>query len=208
MKLILLGAPGSGKGTHAGRICSRFNIPHISTGDIFRMNIRGNTPLGVKAKEYISKGELVPDSLVIELVKDRLSQADCSNGYVLDGFPRTIAQAEALASFSEVNAAIEFILDHDVIIERVIGRRVCQCGETYNVKFLNGRLDCPKCGGKLYQRDDDKEETIKTRLEVYDKETAPLVDFYKEKNLLVEIDCNGKSIDEVATLLDNVLNEL
>ena len=208
MKVILLGAPGSGKGTHAGRICEKYGIPHISTGDIFRMNIRGNTPLGIKAKSYISKGELVPDQLVIDLVKDRLSQADCANGYVLDGFPRTVAQADALAEFSSVDAAIEFVLDDSVIIERVVGRRMCECGATYHVSLLGGRTDCPKCGGKLYQREDDKEETIKNRLEVYVKETAPLIGYYKEKGLLKELDCNGKSIEEVGVALDEVLESL
>ena len=172
------------------------------------MNIRGNTPLGVKAKSYIDKGELVPDELVIDLVKDRLAKDDCEKGYVLDGFPRTIAQADALAAFSKIDAALEFILDKDVIVERVIGRRMCACGETYNVKFLNGSLECPKCGGKLYQRDDDKEETIKNRLEVYSRETAPLIDYYKDKGLLKELDCNGKSISEVAADLEKVLEEI
>lgn len=208
MKIILLGAPGSGKGTHSAKLCEKYNIPHISTGDIFRMNIRGNTPLGVKVKEYISRGELVPDSLVVDLIKDRLSKPDCENGYLLDGFPRTVGQADALATFSKVDVALEFVLDYDVIVERVVGRRMCECGETYNVKLLNGRTDCPKCGGKLYQREDDKEETIKNRLEVYSKETAPLIGYYKERNLLKVVDCNGKSIEEVAESLDKVLEQI
>ena len=208
MKIILLGAPGSGKGTHSAKLCEKYNIPHISTGDIFRMNIRGNTPLGLKVKEYISAGKLVPDSLVVDLIRDRLSKEDCANGYLLDGFPRTIAQADALAEFSQIDFAMEFVLDYDVIVKRVIGRRMCECGETYNVKFLNGRTDCPKCGGKLYQREDDKEETIKNRLDVYSKETAPLIGYYKERNLLKVVDCNGKTIEEVAASLDKVLEQI
>lgn len=172
------------------------------------MNIRGNTPLGLKVKEYISAGKLVPDSLVVDLIRDRLSKEDCANGYLLDGFPRTIAQADALAEFSQIDFALEFVLDYDVIVKRVIGRRMCECGETYNVKFLNGRTDCPKCGGKLYQREDDKEETIKNRLDVYSKETAPLIGYYKERNLLKVVDCNGKTIEEVAASLDKVLEQI
>lgn len=208
MKLILLGAPGAGKGTHATKLKVDYNIPHISTGDIFRANIKQGTVLGNKAKSYIDKGELVPDELVIDLVKDRLSQDDCKNGFILDGFPRTINQAEALSKFVEVDAVINFILDDAVIVERVSGRRMCVCGETYNIALLNGATTCSKCGKELYQRNDDKEETIKNRLKVYYKETAPLIGYYRDNGKLIDLNCNDRTINEVycnlKTVLDNI----
>lgn len=208
MKLILLGAPGAGKGTHATKLKVDYNIPHISTGDIFRANIKQGTVLGKKAKSYIDKGELVPDELVIDLVKDRLNQADCQNGFILDGFPRTINQAEALSAFVDIDAVINFILDDSIIVKRVSGRRMCVCGETYNTELLNGATTCSKCGKELYQRDDDKEETIKNRLKVYYKETAPLIGYYRESGKMVDLDCNDKTIDKVycnlKTVLDNI----
>lgn len=208
MKLILLGAPGAGKGTHATRLKTLYNIPHISTGDIFRANIKQGTVLGKKAKSYIDKGELVPDELVIDLVKDRLNGDDCKNGFILDGFPRTINQAEALSAFVDIDAVINFILDDSVIISRVSGRRMCVCGETYNTALLKGATTCAKCGKELYQRADDTEETIKNRLKVYEKETAPLIGYYRESGKLVDLDCNDKTIEEVdrnlKTVLDNI----
>jgi len=188
MKIIFLGAPGSGKGTHATRVKTELGIPHISTGDIFRENIKGGTPLGVLAKSYIDKGALVPDDVVIKIVEDRLSREDCKNGFILDGFPRTIYQAEALKKIATIDVVINLVVDDEAIVKRVAGRRMCRCGETYNVAFLNGSDTCAKCGGKLYQRDDDKEETVKSRLEVYHKETAPLIDYYRKEGLLKDVD--------------------
>lgn len=156
MKIIFLGAPGSGKGTHATRVKTELGVPHISTGDIFRENIKGGTPLGVLAKSYIDKGALVPDDVVIKIVEDRLSREDCKKGFILDGFPRTIYQAEALKKIADIDVVINLVVDDEAIVKRVAGRRMCRCGETYNVAFLNGSDTCAKCGGKLYQRDDDR----------------------------------------------------
>lgn len=188
MKIIFLGAPGSGKGTHATRLKTELGVPHISTGDIFRENIKGGTPLGVLAKSYIDKGALVPDDVVIKIVEDRLKREDCKKGFILDGFPRTIYQAEALKKIADIDVVINLVVDDEAIVKRVAGRRMCRCGETYNVAFLNGATTCAKCGGELYQREDDKEETVKSRLEVYHKETAPLIDYYRKEGLLKDVD--------------------
>ena len=188
MKIIFLGAPGSGKGTHATRVKTELGVPHISTGDIFRENIKGGTPLGVLAKSYIDKGALVPDDVVISIVEDRLKREDCKNGFILDGFPRTIYQAEALKKIADIDVVINLVVEDEAIVKRVAGRRMCRCGETYNVAFLNGKTTCAKCGGELYQREDDKEETVKSRLEVYHKETAPLIDYYRKEGLLKDVD--------------------
>ncbi len=204
MKIIFLGAPGSGKGTHATRVKTELGIPHISTGDIFRENIKGGTPLGVLAKSYIDKGALVPDDVVIDIVKDRLSREDCKNGFILDGFPRTIYQAEALKDIAAIDVVINLVVDDEAIIKRVAGRRMCRCGETYNVAFLDGKTTCAKCGGELYQRDDDKEETVKSRLEVYHKETAPLIDYYRKEGLLKDVD-GSQGIDAVYADIMKVL---
>ena len=204
MKIIFLGAPGSGKGTHATRVKTELGVPHISTGDIFRENIKGGTPLGVLAKSYIDKGALVPDDVVIDIVKDRLSREDCKKGFILDGFPRTIYQAEALKSIAKIDVVINLVVDDEAIVKRVAGRRMCRCGETYNVAFLNGSTTCAKCGGELYQRDDDKEETVKSRLEVYHKETAPLIDYYRKEGLLEDVD-GSKGIDAVYADIMKVL---
>ena len=196
MRVIFLGAPGSGKGTHATRVKLALDVPHISTGDIFRENIKGGTPLGLLAKSYIDKGALVPDDVVIKIVADRLSREDCKKGFILDGFPRTIRQAEELKKITPIDVVIDLVVDDEAIVKRVAGRRMCRCGETYNVAFLNGATTCAKCGGALYQREDDKEETVKSRLEVYHKETAPLIDYYKKEGLLKEVD-GAQTIDKV-----------
>ena len=196
MKIIFLGAPGSGKGTHATRVKAELGVPHISTGDIFRANIKGGTPLGLLAKSYIDKGALVPDEVVVRIVEDRLSQDDCKGGFILDGFPRTIAQAEALEKITPIDVVIDLVVSDEAIVKRVAGRRMCRCGETYNVAFLNGSNTCAKCGGELYQREDDKEETVKSRLAVYHSETAPLIDYYAKKGILKSID-GAQGIEEV-----------
>lgn len=198
MKLIILGAPGSGKGTSATVLREEFNLAHISTGDIFRANIKGGTPLGVEAKSYIDKGLLVPDSLTISMVEDRLNQSDCANGYILDGFPRTIAQAEALDEMlakknTEIDAVLSIVVDDEEIKNRVAGRRVCEkCGASYNVVFKPTKVEgvCDLCGGVVYQRDDDKPETVEARLKTYYKNTQPLIDFYDKKGIIVEGDNN------------------
>lgn len=180
--IILLGAPGAGKGTQAAMIAEEFKVPHISTGDILRRNMKEGTPLGLKAKAFVESGGLVPDEVVIGLVEDRLSQEDCKNGYILDGFPRTIAQAEALDKVARIDLAINIDVPFETIIDRLGGRRVCVCGETYHVSMLNGETTCKRCGKELFVRDDDKPETVKNRLKVYSDQTQPLIDYYRSQN--------------------------
>lgn len=192
----MLGAPGAGKGTQAKRIAAKFSIPHISTGDIFRANIKNNTPLGAKAKSYMDKGELVPDELVIELIMDRFAQDDCVNGYVLDGFPRTIPQAEELdKALKSVNDNLDYAIDVEVpddnIINRMSGRRACvNCGATYHIVHNPPKVEneCDTCNGELILRDDDKPETVKNRLDVYHTQTEPLLKYYTEKGILYTVD--------------------
>ena len=195
VKIVLLGPPGAGKGTQAKSISNKYSIPHISTGDIFRKNISENTPLGIEAKSYMDNGQLVPDEVTINMVKDRLQQEDCKQGYLLDGFPRTVSQAEALQDFLDsrnesLDTALLIEVPRDFILERMTGRRVCpSCGASYHIKFnpaVNGK--CELCGSDVVQRKDDTEETVKERLDVYEKQTQPLIDFYKDKNLLSTVD--------------------
>ena len=192
MNVILLGAPGAGKGTQAVRLAEKYNIPHISTGDIFRSNIKGQTPIGIVAKSYIDKGQLVPDEVTIQIVKERLEKEDCQNGYLLDGFPRTVFQAEALDTFSKVEAVVNVDVPLGKLLKRITGRRVCaKCGESYHVDYLNGKTDCAKCGAELIQRADDNEVTVASRLEVYEKQTAPLIEYYAQKGVLLTVDGDG-----------------
>lgn len=189
--IILLGAPGAGKGTQAAMIAEEFKVPHISTGDILRRNMKEGTPLGLKAKAFVESGGLVPDEVVIGLVEDRLSQEDCKNGYILDGFPRTIAQAEALDKVARIDLAINIDVPFETIVSRLGGRRVCVCGETYHISMLNGETTCKRCGKELFIRDDDKPETVKNRLKVYSDQTQPLIDYYRSQNKVVDIKANG-----------------
>ncbi|MEG0575819.1 MAG: adenylate kinase [Anaerovoracaceae bacterium] len=196
MNLILLGPPGAGKGTQAVRIIEKYNIPHISTGDIFRKNIKEGTVLGKKAQEYMNKGELVPDSLVIEIATDRLTEDDCKNGFLLDGFPRTVEQAVALDAFlGERDKKIDHVLDIDVekdeLMTRLIGRRVCKsCGATYHITNMPPKAEgiCDKCGGELMQRADDTESTVANRIEVYNLQTKPLLDYYDKAGNIAHLD--------------------
>ena len=202
MKIIMLGAPGAGKGTHAKKITEKFGIPAISTGDIFRENIKNGTELGKKAKEYMDAGNLVPDELVCDLVVDRLKQDDCKNGYILDGFPRTIPQAEALTAAlakndDAIDYALEIFIEDQAIIDRMSGRRVCKsCGATYHVVNIPPKTEgvCDECDGELIVRDDDAPETVKKRLDVYHEQTAPLIDYYKKQGILKVID-GSKGLD-------------
>ncbi len=207
MNIILLGAPGAGKGTQATRISEKFGLPHISTGDIFRDNIKRQTEIGMLAKSYTDKGQLVPDEVTCEIVKGRLQNADCKDGYLLDGFPRNLFQAEELDKFSKVDAVINIDIDLSLLMDRLCGRRVCkECGESYHVNFLNGKTVCEKCGGELYQRKDDNEETVGNRLSVYSEQTAPLIKFYSEKGVLCNVDGVG-SIEEVFARICDALNK-
>ena len=214
MKIIMLGAPGAGKGTQAKMIAEKCGIPHISTGDIFRANIKNGTELGAKAKEYMDKGLLVPDELVCDLVVDRIQQADCEKGYILDGFPRTIPQAEALENaLNAIEQKLDYAIDIDVpdenIINRMSGRRACVgCGATYHVLFNPTKVEgkCDVCGESLILRDDDKPETVKKRLDVYHTQTQPLIDFYTERKLIVEVD-GTQSMDKVFDDIMKILGE-
>ena len=196
MKIVLLGAPGAGKGTQAVRLAERYNVPHISTGDIFRKNIKERTPIGIEAKSYIDKGQLVPDEVTVEIVRLRLLEDDAKNGYLLDGFPRTLAQAEALDKIADIDTVINIDVDLDALSDRLTGRRVCsKCGESYHVSTKKDD-DCSKCGGKLMHRDDDKPETVANRLKVYTASTAPLIDYYSKQGKLVSVNGMNK-IEEV-----------
>ncbi|NLP35231.1 MAG: adenylate kinase [Clostridiales bacterium] len=203
MKIIMLGAPGAGKGTQAKKLADKYNIPHISTGDIFRANIKNGTELGKKAQVYMDQGLLVPDELVVDLVVDRFKDADCKDGYVLDGFPRTIPQAEALdEALSKSGERIEYAIDvnvaDEVIIDRMSGRRAClNCGATYHVVNIPPKKEgiCDTCGKSLVLREDDKPETVKKRLAVYHEQTQPLIDYYINKGILKSVD-GTKTMDE------------
>lgn len=204
MNIILLGAPGAGKGTQAVKIAEKYKIPHISTGDILRKNIKEGTPVGLKAKSYIDKGALVPDEVVIEIVKDRLEQDDCKNGYLLDGFPRTKPQAQALDEFAVIDIVLNLDINLDILVDRLSGRRVCaSCGATYHTSTYSADT-CSQCGGKIIQRDDDLPDTIKARLKTYTLQTEPLISYYKEKNLLVDINANTN----IETIFEDIVKAL
>ena len=212
MKIIMLGAPGAGKGTQAKKIADKYQIPHISTGDIFRANIKEGTELGKKAKSYMDQGLLVPDELTLELIMDRFQNPDCANGYVLDGFPRTIPQAEALTAALEKNGeTIDYAINVEVpdenIVARMSGRRAClACGATYHVVYAPTKEEgiCDRCGEKLVLRDDDKPETVKKRLDVYHSQTQPLIDYYTKQGKLVEVD-GTQSVDAVFDAIVKIL---
>ncbi|MEQ8196571.1 MAG: adenylate kinase [Clostridiaceae bacterium] len=212
MKIVLLGPPGAGKGTQAKSISNRYSIPHISTGDIFRKNISENTPLGVEAKKYIDKGQLVPDEVTINMVKDRLQQEDCKTGYLLDGFPRTVYQAEELQNFlvergQVLDTALLIQVPGSFILERMTGRRVCpSCGASYHVKFNPPLTEgkCDVCGSEVIQRKDDSEETVQERLTVYENQTQPLIEFYSNEGLLTAVD-GTKAINEVFESICDIL---
>ncbi len=213
MNLILLGPPGCGKGTQAKILIDTYHIPQISTGDILREAIKKESPLGIEAKTHMDQGSLVPDHLVIKIIEERLKQADCNRGFVLDGFPRTVAQAEALdTTLSEMGSKLEYVFSIEVddgeLVRRLTGRRVCRkCGESYHIEFNPPRQEglCDSCQGELYQRDDDKEETIRNRLKVYQDQTSPLISFYQRKDVLHSMDGIG-SIEEIKERLLTIIN--
>ena len=212
MKIIMLGAPGAGKGTQAKKIAAKYDIPHISTGDIFRANIKNGTELGKKAKTYMDQGLLVPDELVVDLVVDRVNQEDCKNGYVLDGFPRTIPQAEALTdALEKLGQRMDYAIDVDVpdenIVRRIGGRRACVgCGATYHIEYAPTKKEgiCDTCGGELILRDDDKPETVQKRLDVYHEQTQPLIDYYTKAGILRTVD-GTVDIDDVFQAIVDIL---
>ncbi len=197
MNIIFLGPPGAGKGTQAQRICAALNIPQISTGDMLRRAIQDQTPTGLKAKSFMDAGGLVPDDVIIDIVKDRLQADDCKNGYILDGFPRTVPQAEALEKIAEIDRVIELDVADEVLIKRISGRRVClKCGATYHISLLGDKTTCDNCGETLIQRDDDKAETVLNRLTSYHSKTEPLVNFYEGRGKLVKVNGAG-GMDEI-----------
>lgn len=210
MKIIMLGAPGAGKGTQAKMIAEKYSIPHVSTGDIFRANIKNGTELGIEAKKYMDQGKLVPDELTVKILLDRVAQPDCEKGYVLDGFPRTIPQAEVLdKALKELGDQIDYAINVDVpdenIVNRMSGRRACvACGATYHVKYNAPKVEnvCDSCGKELIIRDDDKPETVQNRLTVYHEQTQPLIDFYEKKGVLKSVDGTVDMKDVFAAITD------
>lgn len=212
MNILFMGPPGAGKGTQAERIVDEFRVPHISTGDAFRAAMRQGTPMGIEAKKYVDQGLLVPDEITNGIVKERLEQADCENGFLLDGFPRTIAQAEALdgmlsAMGKRIDHVIDLKVDRDLLLGRLTGRRICKsCGATYHVIFNPPKVEkvCDKCSGELYQRSDDSEEKVGTRLDEYTAKTAPLLQYYGQKSLVREVD-GQQEIDQVTADISSLL---
>lgn len=215
MQLLIMGAPGAGKGTQAAKIVKKFNIPQISTGDMFRAAIKDGTELGKRAKSFMDNGQLVPDEVTIGIVRERLAKSDCANGFILDGFPRTVAQADALKKIlddlgTQLTCVLNIHVPAENLIERAIGRRICKnCGATYHVKFNPPAKEnaCDSCGGELYQRADDTAETMQNRLSVYEKNTRPLIDYYKQAGIYAEID-GTQTIDKVTEALFNVLSSV
>lgn len=197
MNIVLLGAPGAGKGTQASKIEEKYNLLHISTGDIFRANIKGGTEIGKLAKSYIDAGKLVPDEVTCDIVKDRLTWDDAKHGYMLDGFPRNLFQAKELDKFAKIDLCLNIDVDESLLMDRICGRRVCACGESYHISTLNGATTCAKCGGELYQRADDNPATVKTRLDTYKSQTAPLIEYYKSQGKLKSVKSGAGSPDEV-----------
>jgi adenylate kinase len=214
MNVVLFGPPGAGKGTQARELSKHYDIPHISMGDILRANVRDNTQLGKKAAEYMNQGTLVPDEILIGTIKDRLSEPDCKKGYLLDGYPRTVPQADALAGIlDDINMPLEVVLNIEVsdeeLVMRLAGRYMCKCGESYHI-ILNPPKNagvCDVCGGKLYQRDDDRADIIRQRLVSYNEKTRPLIDYYEKEGILVNIDGSG-DINEVFRQILNVLDHI
>jgi adenylate kinase len=213
MNIVLLGPPGAGKGTYAGILAKKYDIPTISVGDLFRKAIKDRTELGKRVKAYVSSGDLVPDEIVMEVVKNRLNENDCKNGFLLDGYPRTVNQAEAMFDFKNIDIALNFVVPDEVIMERIGGRRTCRkCGAIYHIKNIPPTIDgiCDRCTGRLVQRSDEKPEVVKTRLEVYRQKTKPVADYLGKKGLLADIDANYpfEEIDKIIAQCDKYLAKL
>lgn len=202
MKLIFLGPPGAGKGTQAAGVSAHLRVPHISTGDMFRSAIKNETPVGLEAKKYLDAGELVPDSVVIDMVRERLAMSDCENGYLLDGFPRTVEQAVALDEISSPDAVVDIEVPDERLVSRLTGRRVCaKCQGTFHISRLKDEQSCPICGGQVYQREDDKPETIDTRLRAYHEQTEPLIGYYAGKDKLRRVDGDKRPEDVFKSII-------
>jgi len=212
VNIVLLGSPGVGKGTYAGILSKKYNIPHISTGQLFRDAVKNKTELGKKVEEYINRGDLVPDEIVIQIVRERLEKDDCKNGFLLDGFPRTIPQAEALEEFKKIDKVFNFVASGEEILNRLGGRRTCRkCGAIFHVKNIPPKVSgvCDYCGGELYQREDEKPEAIKKRMIEYSEKTKPLIDYYSKKGLLANIDANYpiEEVDKIISQCEQALQE-
>ncbi|MCK5023745.1 MAG: adenylate kinase [Candidatus Aenigmarchaeota archaeon] len=209
MNMIFLGSPGIGKGTHANMVAEEFNIPKISTGEIMREEVKESTNLGKDVQDYMDSGELVPDEVVIEIIKKRINEDDCKNGFILDGFPRTIRQAEELSNITKIKVVLNLTAPHEVIIERITGRLTCRgCGAIYHIKNMPPAKEgvCDKCDGELYHREDQTEEAVERRLAVYEKSTKPLIEYYNAKDMILEVNVEG-SKDEVSERISKVLND-
>jgi len=210
MKLVIFGPPSAGKGTQAQRLSHQYGIPQVSTGDLLRKAVADKTPLGLKVKSYLDQGKLGPDNLIVQLIKERVSKPDCKNGYLLDGFPRTMGQAKELEKMTDIDLVLNIVVDFEVLVERAVGRRTCpKCSAVYHVKFnppMNEGI-CEKCGSQLIQRDDDKEETVRNRLKVYQEQTEPLIEYYRRKGKLVDIDGSG-GIDAVFGRMVSMVDKL
>jgi adenylate kinase len=210
MKLIIFGPPSAGKGTQAQRLSKKYGIPQVATGDLLRDAVAKQTPLGLKIKSYLDTGKLGPDDLIVQLIKDRVSKGDCWNGYLLDGFPRTMGQAHELDKMTKIDLVLNIVVDHEVLVERAVGRRICpKCAAVYHVKFNQPKQQglCDQDGAQLVQRDDDKEETVRKRLKVYSEQTAPLVEYFKSKGILVDID-GSRGIDGVFEQMVRAISKL
>ena len=212
MKKIFLGPPGSGKGSAASRIAPKRNIPHISTGDLFRENLKQGTEIGLQAKGHMERGELVPDKIVIEMLKERIEKEDCKNGFILDGFPRTIPQAEMLSEITDMDLAINMNVPNEIIVKRLSSRVTCKnCGEIFNLRTLIPKIEgkCDKCQGEIIRRPDDEPEVVQNRLKTYEEQTAPLIEFYKNKGILKHVPCNdiNQPADETAKIVLNAIEE-
>jgi adenylate kinase len=210
MKLVIFGPPSAGKGTQAQKLSKQYGIPQVATGDLLRKAVADKTPLGLKIKSYLDQGKLGPDEVIVQLIKERVAKPDCKNGFLLDGFPRTMGQAKELERMTDIDLVLSIVVDFDALVERAVGRRTCpKCSAVYHVKFnppMNEGV-CEKCGSKLIQRDDDKEETVRNRLKVYQEQTAPLIEYYRKKGKLVDIDGSG-GIDAVYSQMVKAISNM
>jgi adenylate kinase len=210
MKLVIFGPPSAGKGTQAQKLSKQYGIPQVATGDLLRKAVADKTPLGLKIKSYLDQGKLGPDEVIVQLIKERVAKPDCKNGFLLDGFPRTMGQAKELERMTDIDLVLCIVVDFDALVERAVGRRTCpKCSAVYHIKFnppMNEGI-CEKCGSKLIQRDDDKEETVRNRLKVYQEQTAPLIEYYRKKGKLVDIDGSG-GIDSVYSQMVKAISHI